>query len=350
MKADRATPAKDSVEDLRAFLSEYYGRVLQSTGDLENNACCVASSISRFPEIAEFIPSEVKDRNYGCGCCIPPDDLEGLTILDLGSGTGLDCFILSRLAGEEGSIHGIDMTDEQLEIARRNIPGVMAAFGYSESNVFFHKDFMETLGAIEDSTIDLVVSDCAINLSPRKDRVFSSIYRVLRPGGEFYISDIVADRRLPDSIREDKKLLAECLGGALYEYDLLDTIVAAGFRDPRGVSRSLVEENVGKHPNRFFSMTLRGFKFEEPLDPRCEDFSQHATYLGNCPGSEENFFLDLNHLFEKDSAQAVCRNTARMLSETRLSRYFEVSSELEHRGIFDCSSPVPSPGEAPRCC
>ncbi len=348
MEADRTTSARDSVENLRAFLSEYYGRVLQGTGDLEKNACCAASSISRYSEIAELIPSEVKDRNYGCGCCIPADDLEGLTVLDLGSGTGLDCFILSHLAGEGGSVHGIDMTDEQLDIARRNIPGVMAAFGYSENNVFFHKDFMETLGSIEDSTIDLVVSDCAINLSPRKDSVFNSIYRVLKPGGEFYISDIVADRRLPESIREDKKLLAECLGGALYEYDLLDTITAAGFRDPRGVSRSLVEENVGGQPNRFFSMTLRGFKFEEPLDRRCEDFAQHATYRGNCPGSEEIFLLDLNHLFEKGNARSVCRNTARMLSETRLSRYFEVSGELEHRGIFDCSSPAP--GEAPSCC
>ena len=192
METDRTTSARDSVENLRAFLSEYYGRVLQGTGDLEKNACCAASSISRYSEIAELIPSEVKDRNYGCGCCIPADDLEGLTVLDLGSGTGLGCFILSHLDGEGGSVHGIDMTDEQLDIARRNIPGVMAAFGYSENNVFFHKDFMETLGSIEDSTIDLVVSDCAINLSPRKDSVFNSIYRVLKPGGEFYISPTVA--------------------------------------------------------------------------------------------------------------------------------------------------------------
>ena len=299
METDSTTPATDSVGQLRAFLSDYYGRVLQSTGDLEKNACCVASSISRYPEIAGLIPAEVKDRNYGCGCCIPPDELDGLTVLDLGSGTGLDCFILGRLVGEGGRVFGIDMTDEQLEIARRNTPEVMTAFGYSRDNVFFNKDFIETLESIEDDTVDLVVSDCAINLSPSKDNVFSSIYRVLKPGGEFYISDIVADRRLPESIRNDRKLHAECLGGALYEYDLLDTITAAGFRDPRSVSRSLVEENIGGEPNRFYSMTLRGFKFENPLDPRCEDFSQHATYLGNCPGSEDSFLLDSNHLFEK---------------------------------------------------
>ena len=350
MNADGTTPKTNSMKELRAFLSEYYGQVLQSTGDLEQNACCVASSLSTYSEIAELIPSEVKDRNYGCGCCIPPDELEGLTVLDLGSGTGLDCFILGSLVGAKGRVFGIDMTDEQLDIARRNVPEVMSAFGYSEDNVFFNKDFIETLESIEDSTVDLVVSDCAINLSPRKDNVFGSIHRVLKPGGEFYISDIVADRRLPASIRNDKKLHAECLGGALYEYDLLDTITAAGFRDPRSVSRSLVEENIGGTPNRFYSMTLRGFKFETPLDRRCEDFCQNATYLGNCPGSEINFFLDQNHLFEKNTARAICRNTARMLAETRLSKYFEVTDELEHRGIFDCSSPTPSPGESPGCC
>jgi len=350
VNADHTTPASNPTQELRAFLSEYYGRVLQGTGDLEKNACCVASSISQYSEIAELIPDEVKDRNYGCGCCIPADELKGLNILDLGSGTGLDCFILSHLAGEKGRIYGIDMTDEQLEIARRNIPVVMSAYGYSESNVFFNKDFIETLESIEDSTIDLVVSDCAINLSPAKDSVFNSIYRVLKTGGEFYISDIVADRRLPDSIRDDRKLHAECLGGALYEYDLLDTVTAAGFRDPRCVSRSLVEENIGGQPNRFYSMTLRGFKFETPLDPRCEDFAQSATYLGNCPGSEDRFLLDRNHLFEKDSARSVCRNTARMLSETRLSKYFEVTGELEHRGIFDCSTPTPATDESPGCC
>ena len=339
----------DTLDELRSYLSEYYGRVLKETGDLEQNACCADSTLSRYAEISELIPQEVKSRNYGCGCCIPGDDLTGLTVLDLGSGAGLDCFILSSLTGEQGAVHGIDMTDEQLEVARKNTDEVMAAYGYSQSNVFFHKGFIETLDAIDDSSIDLVVSDCVINLSPRKDSVFSSIYRVLKPGGEFYISDIVADRRPGEKVRNDRKLHAECLGGALYEYDLVDIIEAAGFRDPRGLARSLVEENVAGEQNRFFSMTLRGFKFEAPLDNRCEDFAQNATYLGNCPGSEDSFTLDHNHLFRKNTAQAVCRNTARMLSETRLAKYFEVSGELEHRGIFDCSGPAP-PEESPRCC
>ena len=110
-----------------------------------------------------------------------------------------------------------------------------------------------------------------------------------------------------------------------------------------------MEENVGGQENRFFSLTLRGFKFEAPLDNRCEDFAQTAAYLGNCPGCEESFTLDHNHLFKKNTPRAVCRNTARMLSETRLSKYFEVTGELEHRGIFDCSSPPPRE-DSPRCC
>ena len=339
----------DTLDDLRSYLSEYYGRVLQETGDLEKNACCADSTLSRYAEISELIPQEVKNRNYGCGCCIPGDDLAGLKVLDLGSGAGLDCFILSRLTGEQGAVHGIDMTDEQLDVARRNTDEVMAAYGYSQSNVFFHKGFIETLDAIDDSSIDLVVSDCVINLSPRKDSVFNSIYRVLKPGGEFYISDIVADRRPGEKVRNDRKLHAECLGGALYEYDLLDIVVGAGFMDPRSLARNLVEENVAGEQNRFFSLTLRGFKFEVPLDNRCEDFAQNATYLGNCPGSEDSFFLDRNHLFKKDTPQSVCRNTARMLSETRLAKYFEVTGELEHRGIFDCSGPSAAEDPAPCC-
>lgn len=347
---DTEMAAKADAE-LKGYLREYYGRRLKKTDDLSTNACCADSTAARFPDIMKLIPAEVKDRNYGCGCSIPDDDLDGLTVLDLGSGAGLDAFIVSRLVGPRGRVIGIDMTDEQLDIARRNNAPVTAAFGFERPNVEFHKGFIETLEMVESDSVDLVISDCVVNLSPRKDRVLAAIWRVLKDGGEFYISDIVADRRVPTRLREDALLVAECLGGALYENDLRDIVENAGFLDPRQVSRSLVEQDVAGEPIRFYSITFRGFKFEQALDRRCEDYGQIATYRGNCRGSEARFRLDDHHEFERDRPIAVCRNTARFVSDTRLSRYFEVTAQRQHFGLFPCG-PQPGNGDAPSepCC
>ena len=327
--------------ELKLYLREYYGRHLKRTEDLTTNACCAASTAARFPEIVRLIPAEVKDRNYGCGCSIPDDDLDGLTVLDLGSGAGLDAFIVSRLVGPRGRVIGVDMTEEQLDVARRNVPTVTTAFGLEQPNVEFHEGFIETLETIESNSVDLVISDCVVNLSPRKDRVFAAIWRVLKDGGEFYISDIVADRRVPTRLGEDALLVAECLGGALYEHDLRDVVEDAGFLDPRQVCRSLVEQDVAGEPIRFYSTTFRGFKFEQPLDRRCEDYGQSATYQGNCRGHEARFHLDEHHEFERDRPIAVCRNTARLLADTRLERYFDVTAPRQHFGPFPCG---PQPG------
>jgi arsenite methyltransferase len=348
-------PQRTSAQEaLREDLREYYGRLLTRTEDLTTSACCASATARRYAAIVELIPEEVKQRNYGCGCPIPLEDLTGLTVLDLGSGAGLDCFILSRLVGPHGTVHGIDMTEEQVEVARRNLPAVMERFGYERPNIVFHEDYIETAEAIADGSIDLVISDCTINLSPRKEQVFSTIHRVLRPGGELHFSDIVADRRVPESLRRDRRLVAECLGGALYEHDLSDLLAGAGFLDAREVSRSLVEEDVGGEPIRFFSLTLRAFKFETMLDRRCEDYGQFAIYRGNCPAQPARFILDAYHVFEAGRPTAVCRNTARMLSETRLAVCFDVSPERKHFGLFPCGPPAAvSSGNAPgggSCC
>ena len=321
---------------LRGYLREYYGQTLEKTSDLQQSACCADTTTSLYRDIVAKIPSEVVDRNYGCGVTIPPDDLTGLRVLDLGSGTGLDAFIVSALVGPTGHVIGVDMTAEQLEIARRNAPIVARNLGYESPNIEFHEGYIETLDSIESDSVDLVISDCVINLSPRKDKVFEAMWRVLRNGGEFYVSDIIADRRVPESLQHDRQLVAECLGGALYEFDLRDILVDAGFLDPRQVTRHLVEEDVAGQPIRFWSSTFRGHKFSRPLDRRCEDYGQAATYHGNCPGLPARFSLDDHHVFEAGRPLAVCRNTARMCSETRLAKYFEVSREIRHFGIFPC--------------
>jgi SAM-dependent methyltransferase len=344
---------KGTPEGLRAYLRDYYGRVLTGAEDLEKKACCADDTTSRFSDILRLIPREVRLRNYGCGCPIPREDLSGLSVLDLGSGAGLDCFVAAKLVGEAGRVQGVDMTDEQLEVARRNIEPVMRAYGFSRPNVAFHKGYIETAEAIESGTIDLVISDCVINLSPLKDQVFRTAYRVLKEGGEVMVSDIVADRRVPEAIRNDPKLVAECLGGALYEDDLMELLEECGFRSPRTVARVTVEEDVAGVPIRFYSTTIRAFKLSVPLDRREEDYGQVATYRGNCDAQRPRFALDDAHLFEAGRPRAVSRSTARILSETRLARYFDVTAEREHLGPFrDPLAGTAAPGAAlnGRCC
>ncbi len=338
--------ATEVANQQRTFLREYYGKTLQKTEDLTEQACCVESTFRRHADTIALIPDEVVSRHYGCGCPIPEDDLEGMVCLDLGSGAGVDAFLLARLVGPKGHVHGIDMTDEQLDVARRNAPAVAKAFGYDEPNTTFHKGFIESAESIESASVDLVISDCVINLSPRKDLVFQAIHRVLKEGGELYISDIVADRRIPEEIANDPRLHAECLGGALYEHDLYDLLKDTGFADPRVVERRVLQTDVIGHPISFSSITVRAQKFATPLDRRCEDYGQTATYTGAFPRSPARYVFDDHHVFERDRPTAVCQNTARMLSETRLGRGFRVTEPVKHFGLFPCGPAPASASEA----
>lgn len=338
-------------KDLREYLRFYYGKYLTKTADLAEKACCTLDTSERHAEIFGLIPDAVVERHYGCGCPIPDDDLTGLTVLDLGSGAGVDAFLMAHKVGESGFVHGVDMTDEQLEVARSHAEEVARNFGYERPNTAFHEDFIETADAIADESIDLVISDCVLNLSPRKDLVFETIGRVLKPGGEFYVADIAADRRVPDSIRTDPQMIAECLGGALYEHDWFDLMKEHGFRDPRTVSRRTVQTEAKGEPITFYSMTVRAQKFTAPLDWRCEDYGQVAVYNGSCPGQTARFTYDDHHIFEAHRPTAVCRNTARMLSETRLGRYFEVSEPVKHFGLFPCGpAPTDAASDPTPCC
>lgn len=335
----------------REFLKDYYGRQLETSADLSEKACCTESTHRRHKDTVALLPDEVVTKHYGCGCPLPEDDLTGLVCLDLGSGAGVDAFILSRLVGPEGHVHGVDMTDEQLEVSRRNAPIVAKAFGYEKPNTTFHKGFIETAEAIADASIDLVISDCVINLSPRKDLVLATIHRVLKEGGELYVSDIVSDRRVPESIANDPRLVAECLGGALYVHDFMDMLKDAGFGDPRIVEEQVLQTDVLGRPIAFSSVTVRAQKFAHSLDRRCEDYGQVAVYQGGFPRCPARFHFDDHHVFERNRPVPVCRNTARMLSETRLGKGFRVTAPVEHFGLFDCG-PTPRVGQTAgeSCC
>ncbi|TGM57157.1 methyltransferase domain-containing protein [Leptospira adleri] len=323
-------------------VKEYYGAVLKSNRDLKTNACCTTDRTpSYLLNILNEIHEEVKDRFYGCGSPIPYA-LEGKTVLDLGSGSGRDCFLLSKLVGPNGKVVGVDMTEEQITVAEKHVRYHQERFGYKESNVRFLNGYIENLNdlGISDSSIDVVISNCVINLSPFKEKVFSEIFRILKPGGELFFSDIFSSRRIPIDIAQDPVLYGECLGGAMYIEDFRRLLNRLGNLDFRVFSTSKVDlvdkdiiERVGK--TEFNSMTIRAFKL--PLEDKCEDYGQVATYLGGIPNSEDSFLLDDHHHFEKFRPSLVCGNTAMMLEDTRYSSYFKIDGDRSrHFGLFDC--------------
>lgn len=336
-------------------VKEYYGRVLQSSGDLKTSACCLAESLPPhvLAVLGEIHP-EVKDRFYGCGSPIP-SALEGITVLDLGSGSGRDCYVLSKLVGPNGRVIGLDMTDEQLEVARRHQAYHAQKFGWA--NTDFRTGYIEDLksAGIADASVDLVISNCVLNLSPDKPRVFREIFRVLKPGGELYFSDVFADRRIPAPLAKDPVLLGECLGGALYIEDFRRLMADAGCRDVRAMSSSLlaitnpeIQKQIGFV--NFTSKTIRAFKLD--LEDRCEDFGQVAYYQGTLPEGPHGFALDDHHLFKTQQPMLVCGNTADMISRTRYAKHFFVAGDKKrHHGLFDCApAAAPSGGTASGAC
>lgn len=325
---------------MREKVKEYYGERVQKTSDLKTDACCAGDEPPHYiKEILSLINPEITERYYGCGVVIPLC-IEGLKVLDVGCGTGRDCYIMSRLVGEKGFVYGIDMTEKQIDIAKRYVIEQMRVFGYERPNVSFILDYMENIERhFEEGSLDLVVSNCVINLAEDKEVILRQIYRVLRWGGEFYFSDIYTDRRLPEELKKDPVLYGECLGGALYKRDFERLARKVGFLDPRIVSKRLVSINnegikdlVGEV--KFYSITYRLWKLEG-LEEGCEDYGHVATYLGGIREARERFELDSLHIFYKDKPERVCGNTALMLLKTRFSRYFKVTGDFSrHLGGF----------------
>lgn len=332
---------KNSIESVK----EYYGKVLQSNQDLKTSACCTLESDPAMRGLLSQIHPEVLEKFYGCGSPIPPA-IKNKTVLDLGSGSGRDCFVLSNLVGPEGRVIGVDMTESQIAVARKHLDYHAKQFGYAQSNVEFYLGYIEDLAdlGIVDNSIDVVVSNCVINLSPDKERVFSEIFRVLKPGGELLFSDVFSGRRIPKALMSDPVLLGECLSGALYIEDFRRLLMKLGCHDYRVLVRSEIsisdpEVHAKIGMVDFYSMTIRAFKVE--VEDRCEDYGQVAYYKGGIEGNPFAFVLDDHHIFEKDRPVPVCSNTASMLKGSRLADYFRVEGNTEtHFGLFDCSMPT----------
>lgn len=332
----------------QSAIQEYYGRVLTRSADLQTNACCTSGSmLPHLSEIARLIAPEVIEKFYGCGSPIP-SAIDGCTVLDLGCGSGRDVFLCSKLVGESGRVIGVDMTEEQLEVARRHSEGQARTFGFARPNTSFLHGYIEDLGSlgIADDSVDVVISNCVINLSPQKERVFREIMRVLRPGAELFFSDVFADRRLDPILQQDPVLVGECLAGAMYWEDFRRLMDSQGVPDVRVLAASpitvgnpAIAERLGGA--RFQSVTVRAFKLAS-LEDRCEDFGQVAVYAGGIIGSPIRFRLDDHHEFEEGRPMLVCGNTAAMLQETRLGKYFRVTGDrTRHFGLFPCGPAVP---------
>ncbi len=335
-------------------IQQYYGETLAGTSDLKTGACCSPDAMpAHLRSWLGQLPRAVTDRFYGCGSPIPAA-LEGATVLDLGCGTGRDAFLVSRLVGATGRVIGLDMTPAQLEIARQARAPHREVTGLA--NLDFRDGRIEDLAAagIEDASVDVVISNCVLNLSADKARVFAEILRVLKPGGELYFSDVYADRRIPRELLDDPVLRGECLSGALYMEDFRRLLLAQGVADYRITARSPVplldadiEARIGMVG--FESITVRAFKLD--LEDRCEDFGQAATYLGSIAHHPHRFKLDDHHLFERDRPMLVCGNTAAMLTDTRYGAHFDVSPRRSHFGLFAaCAVPVADASATGACC
>ncbi|QJX47352.1 methyltransferase domain-containing protein [Hymenobacter taeanensis] len=345
-------------EQIQQQVQDYYGQQLRTSQDLKTNACCTDDIPAEHKLILAQLESEVLEKYYGCGVCVPPA-VEGCTVLDLGSGSGRDAYLLSKLVGEQGHVIGVDMTEEQLDVARRHIQAHTEKFGYRQPNVEFRHGYIEDLRTADlaDNSVDVVVSNCVLNLSTDKEATYREIFRVLKPGGELHISDVFADRRVPEALRQDPVLYGECLSGALYIDDFRRLLLNLGIRDYRltaqrrlTINNPEIEAKVGNI--KFYSLTVRAFKLD--LEDKCEDYGQVAIYQGTVPGQPHAFELDDHHRFETGRPMLVCGNTADMVSLTRYGAHFKVlGNKDQHFGLFPCgpapASESPGSGDAVSC-
>jgi arsenite methyltransferase len=329
------------------IVQDYYGRQLQSTSDLKTSACCDISQVPEWlkPLLGRIHP-DVLSRYYGCGLVCPPL-LQGCRVLDLGCGSGRDVYALAQLVGPTGQVVGVDMTDEQLAIAEKYRSHHAEAFGFD--NVRFLHGYIERLEDLdlEPGSFDVIVSNCVVNLSPDKDAVMRGVQRLLKKGGEFFFSDVYADRRVPDAVRNDSVLYGECLGGALYWNDFVRLSHQHGFADPRLVTdRPLEITDPALAPRvgnlKFFSATYRLFKIDN-LETACEDYGQAVVYKGTIADHPDRFVLDKHHSIDTGRVFPVCGNTWRMLQDTRFTAHFDFIGNFDrHYGIFEgCGTALP---------
>ncbi|HZE89677.1 MAG TPA: methyltransferase domain-containing protein [Verrucomicrobiae bacterium] len=358
---------ENSVLDVERAVRERYSK---GAAEAEPALCC---PIDYDPRYLAAIPSEVLERDYGCG---DPSRYvrEGDAVLDLGSGGGKIAFIAAQIAGPSGRVVGVDMNDEMLALARRSAPRVAAAIGYDVAgfrrgriqDLALDLDLMDAWlrenpvrGAadlaslddaaarlrrespmIPDASIDVVVSNCVLNLVREDDKpkLLREIFRVLRPGGRLAISDIVSDEVVPDDLKADAELWSGCVSGAFQESELLRGLERAGFY---GVA---IDRWEGA-PFR----TVRGIEFRavtvtarKGKEGPCLEANQAVIYRGPWKQVED----DDHHVLRRGERAAVCAKTYQILtSEPYVSEIIAVPPHAEipegERKGFDCARTAP---------
>ena len=331
-----------------------------------NKLCCPVDYKSKYLKV---IPQEVIERDYGCGD--PSRYLrEGETVLDLGSGTGKICFIAAQIVGRNGKVIGVDMTDEMLEVARRNSPIVTERIGYA--NVEFRKGRIQDLALdlelldrqlkrnpitdvasflaadelaeelrvkhplIASDSVDVVVSNCVLNLvEPKSKRqLFEEIFRVLRKGGRAVICDIVSDEEVPEQLQNDPELWSGCISGALTEEGFLAAFENAGFYGIQILKRDAKPWRTVQGIE-FRSVTIEAFKGKQGA---CFERNQAVIYRG--PFKE--VLDDDNHRMERGKRYAMCDKTYNLYKKAPYSEFFEfvepiVDVPIAEAKPFDCS-------------
>lgn len=313
--------AKDIVREL---VNEFYATAaIQPQKEL----CCPTNYT---PADLSHIPPEVLNISYGCGSPVTQANIEpGESVLDLGSGGGIDCFIAAKMVGEQGQVIGIDMTDEMLRNANASKEIVARNLGFD--NVRFMKGFLEEI-PLADECIDLVTSNCVINLSAQKEKVFQEIFRILKTGGRFVISDIVSDREVPLSMKRDKILWGECISGAVTEEEFFHITKKLGFYGLEVANRYLYKEVDGF---KFYSVTARGYKYMKSME--CKYTGQYAIYKGPFSSVSD----DDGHTYPVGIPIEICTDTTWKLSNPPYNGMFIISDMQNKEVKISCE---------PKCC
>lgn len=211
------TPIHDAVR-------EHYAERIKSNASCCGASDCCSTDSNLYPvDLLATLPEGESAVSYGCGDPITLASLQpGQTVLDLGSGAGLDCFFAARQVGETGHVIGVDITPEMLERARSS------AKRMNITNIEFRQGYIEDL-PVDSDTVDVIISNCVINLSPDKSKVFAETFRVLKPGGKLAVSDIVTDGPLPEAVKQSLSAWAGCVAGAVEAKDYIGMLEAVGF-------------------------------------------------------------------------------------------------------------------------
>ncbi|MBI4064583.1 MAG: methyltransferase domain-containing protein [Elusimicrobia bacterium] len=314
------------VEKPYRIVQQFYGKAADKP---QADLCC---PIKYADSEISHIPQEVIDRFYGCGSPITQAQVRlGETALDLGSGAGIDVFIAAKKVGSQGKAIGVDMTDQMLGVARECQKTVAQNLGFDA--VEFKKGYLESI-PVENQSVDLVTSNCVINLSPNKPKVFAEMWRILKDHGRAVAADIVSDEPVPLNLQAHKDLWGECISGSLSEAEFVAGLEKAGFYGISVLKKTFWKEVEG---HKFYSVTVRGYKFEKKAG--CRFIGQKAIYLGPYKATVD----EEGHVFPRNEAIEVCTDTAAKLSAAPYAGQFRIL-EPDGAGIL----PIPMAEES--CC